>query len=656
MITAPLNSAMEVLQDRARRLLRILDVNHDGRLSVEECACLQEDSWLFPNDASFEQVLDSTDRSFVDADLLWSLLSDRLESDATGGEDWLRKQYRLLRSRQPSSGIDVSKSFTGSKSLYWMRSKSALGSLEKLWEDFCSALQVEDIDQAFSALWTSMQEVQLNSSKPFGPFEAYSKLLQRMPLSIPRFQKQLDSGADPLKGEKLAVIGAGPIGLRAALELALLGAEVHVFDSRASFSRMNILKLWDWAASDLLELGAKHLLPNFLTYIDHIGIRELQALLLKLCLLAKVKFHWNSAFKAMSKIQSPVRERLQLVTQKVLTQSGKPTGQEDVQTFSSLVACDGGKSKVAEHLGLKRHRADGQSEEPRNEIAVVVNFQNHKEVEDRLLVECPRGATSDEIPLVKRLIYLQGETHYFIMTVDLDVLMKHGVVASQDLVNVNQQNLEILARQVVELYSSEVRRIYSEHDGAFGVDIPRDFWARRSVALDPLGRPAMSVFSYHADLTWLSQPMYLFDENLPIFFAGDALREPFWPMGEGCSRGFMGAFDTVWAVRCWAKGLRRTSLMKLRRSLFDIASQVNPKNYGKDVFLPYEHAAPFAGLEWLSVPGLRWPAWGFDGRKRPMKYIFTVDPRTRYISYKENPEENLEPDTVASLMCSTCSK
>ena len=25
------------------------------------------------------------------------------------------------------------------------------------------------------------------------------------------------------------------------------------------------------------------------------------------------------------------------------------------------------------------------------------------------------------------------------------------------------------------------------------------------------------------------------DDNLPIFFAGDALREPFWPMGEGCA-------------------------------------------------------------------------------------------------------------------------
>ena len=39
------------------------------------------------------------------------------------------------------------------------------------------------------------------------------------------------------------------------------------------------------------------------------------------------------------------------------------------------------------------------------------------------------------------------------------------------------------------------------------------------------------------------------DDALPVFFAGDALREPFWPMGEGCSRGFMGAFDTVWTVR-----------------------------------------------------------------------------------------------------------
>ena len=37
----------------------------------------------------------------------------------------------------------------------------------------------------------------------------------------------------------------------------------------------------------------------------------------------------------------------------------------------------------------------------------VVNFENHKELEDRLLQESPRGF-GEEISLVKRLIYLQG--------------------------------------------------------------------------------------------------------------------------------------------------------------------------------------------------------------------------------------------------------
>lgn len=41
----------------------------------------------------------------------------------------------------------------------------------------------------------------------------------------------------------------------------------------------------------------------------------------------------------------------------------------------------------------------------------------------------------------------------------------------------------------------------------------------RPVALDPKGRPAMSVFAYHADLTWLQQPMHLF-APLDIDFIG----------------------------------------------------------------------------------------------------------------------------------------
>lgn len=30
--------------------------------------------------------------------------------------------------------------------------------------------------------------------------------------------------------------------------------------------------------------------------------------------------------------------------------------------------------------------------------------------------------------------------------------------------------------------------------------------------------------------------------------------QPFWPMGTGCARGFLAAFDTAWMVRGWAQG------------------------------------------------------------------------------------------------------
>ena len=61
----------------------------------------------------------------------------------------------------------------------------------------------------------------------------------------------------------------------------------------------------------------------------------------------------------------------------------------------------------------------------------------------------------------------------------------------------------------------------------------------------------VSPHFYQVRLSTICPPkkQHVKDDNLPVFFAGDALREPFWPMGEGCSRGFMGAFDTVWTVR-----------------------------------------------------------------------------------------------------------
>ena len=62
------------------------------------------------------------------------------------------------------------------------------------------------------------------------------------------------AGAAPLR---VLIVGGGPIGLRCAIELALLGLAVRVVEKRETFSRLNVLHLWDWVELDLIELGVK---------------------------------------------------------------------------------------------------------------------------------------------------------------------------------------------------------------------------------------------------------------------------------------------------------------------------------------------------------------------------------------------------------------
>lgn len=68
------------------------------------------------------------------------------------------------------------------------------------------------------------------------------------------------------------VLGAGPCGLRTAIELSLLGAQVVVLEKREAFSRNNVLHLWPFSISDLRGLGAKTFYGKFCTgSLDHIS-------------------------------------------------------------------------------------------------------------------------------------------------------------------------------------------------------------------------------------------------------------------------------------------------------------------------------------------------------------------------------------------------
>jgi 2-polyprenyl-6-methoxyphenol hydroxylase-like FAD-dependent oxidoreductase len=93
------------------------------------------------------------------------------------------------------------------------------------------------------------------------------------------------------------IVGCGPVGLRLSIECAFLGIKCTIVEKRDSFSRNNVLHLWPYTIVDLKNLGAKLFYGKFCAgSIDHISIRKLQCILLKVALLVGVQVHFNTTF------------------------------------------------------------------------------------------------------------------------------------------------------------------------------------------------------------------------------------------------------------------------------------------------------------------------------------------------------------------------
>lgn len=61
----------------------------------------------------------------------------------------------------------------------------------------------------------------------------------------------LKKKSDNLKFFQVLVVGGGPVGIRGAIEMTLLGARVLLVEKREYFSRNNILHLWPYLIDDL---------------------------------------------------------------------------------------------------------------------------------------------------------------------------------------------------------------------------------------------------------------------------------------------------------------------------------------------------------------------------------------------------------------------
>ncbi|XP_035513361.1 F-actin-monooxygenase mical1 [Morone saxatilis] len=438
-------------------------------------------------------------------------------------------------------------------------------------ELFVQAQTCKDVKRHFAEL---CRQLDINP-KEFRSF--YTKLKERLNYwKAKALWTKLDkraSHSDYQQGKactktKCLVLGAGPCGLRTAIELSLLGAQVVVLEKRDSFSRNNVLHLWPYTIVDLRGLGAKKFYGKFCTgSLDHISIRQLQLVLLKVSLLLGVEVHTGVEFQGLIE---PSGENGWMAK---LQPGSHPAAAFQFDVFISAgggrFVPDGFKhkelrGKLAIGITANFINRNTAAESQAAEISGVARIYNQKFFQDLL------SETGIDL---ENIVYYKDDTHYFVMTAKKKSLLKKGVI-KQDYSDAE----ELLAPANVD---HEALCLYA-HDAAFfstGGKLPD-----LQFALSNAGRPDVAMFDFtcmhRAENASLVRERR--GKKLLIGLVGDCLVEPFWPLGTGIARGFLAAFDTAWMVRSWGMGVPHLKVLAERESIYQVLSQTTPENTSKN--------------------------------------------------------------------------
>ncbi|XP_053740479.1 protein-methionine sulfoxide oxidase mical3a isoform X6 [Synchiropus splendidus] len=372
---------------------------------------------------------------------------------------------------------------------------------------------------------------------------------------------------------KCLIIGAGPCGLRTAIELGFLGAKVVLLEKRDAFSRNNVLHLWPFTIQDLRGLGAKKFYGKFCAgAIDHISIRQLQLMLLKVALLLGIEIHVNVEFKGL--IEPPDEQDNERIGWRA--EVHPRTHPVNELEFDVIIGADGRRNTLP---GFKRKEFRGKLA-----IAITANFINRNTTAEAKVEEISgvafifnqkffqdlREATGIDL---ENIVYYKDDTHYFVMTAKKQSLLEKGVIlhdyADTEMLlsraNVDQMALLSYAREAADFSTNH--------------QLPSlDF------AINHYGQPDVAMFDFTC--MYASENAAMVRQRnghkLLVALVGDSLLEPFWPMGTGIARGFLAAMDSAWMVKSWAQGKTPLEVLAERESIYRLLPQTTPENVSKN--------------------------------------------------------------------------
>jgi len=436
-----------------------------------------------------------------------------------------------------------------------------------------------------------------------------------------------------LDGRRIVIVGAGPCGLYAAIELRLLGARVTVVERRTSFSRINQLHLWKWCFGEIKDLGAKCLEPPPVDFganpdLYNISISDLQALLLKTALLFGVEVMLGAEFNTAAWDGGwCVQLNRSSCSHAAGPSAHVPDGSADaaesgggalevagivraspdppkvLEGVAAVIGTDGLNSVVSRFAGIEVAELGCLRGE--DAIGLVVNFALMPGKGSRALRSFALASQFYE-ELFKRLaattgaelenvVYTKSKaSHYFVMTPTRRCLVRcgalrdgqHKPLLSKE--NVDRQALNAFVRRVVSFKFKDSEPTLQEA----AADGTGDGEGSPDLAFADSG-PQLFDFSKlrraSSGLVFLPSPAGDGSvDPLPVALAGDALLEPFWPEGLGIVRGFLSALDVSSAMVQWARGADEHATQQHFAAAFAQLKTLGARTRGTVLRLPEE--------------------------------------------------------------------